>query len=74
LEENPHEKQEVEKEQAEVEQTTFTLDMDNSESSDDAVETPRDSAAMKSNTAIGTGTGGWGVIKIPDHFSLISSL
>lgn len=63
LEENPHEKPEVEKEQADIEQTTFTLDMDNSESSDDTVETPRDSPAMKSNTAIGTGTGGLGVFK-----------
>lgn len=53
LEENPHEKDVVEKEQADIEQTSISLDMENS--SDDVVETPRDTVAMKSNTAIGAG-------------------
>lgn len=56
LEENPHEKDVVEKEQADIEQTSISLDLENSESSDDVVETPRDTVAMKSNTAIGAGT------------------
>ncbi|XP_061189436.1 proteoglycan 4-like [Saccostrea echinata] len=56
LEENPHEKEEVVKEQVEIEQATLSLDVDNTESSDD-VESPRESSAMKSNTAIGTGSG-----------------
>lgn len=55
LEENPHEKDVVEKEQADIEQTSISLDLENSESSDDVVETPRDTVAMKSNTAIGAG-------------------
>ena len=55
LEENPHEKDEVEKEKVEIEQTSISLDLESSESSDDVVETPRDSSAMKSNTAIGAG-------------------
>lgn len=58
LEENPHEKDVVEKEQADLEQTSISLDLENSESSDDVVETPRDTVAMKSNTAIGAGTSG----------------
>lgn len=55
LEENPHEKGVVEKEQADFEQMSISLDLENSESSDDVVETPRDTVAMKSNTAIGAG-------------------
>ncbi|XP_062584235.1 mucin-2-like [Saccostrea cucullata] len=56
LEENPHETEEVVKEQVEIEQATLSIDVDSTESSDD-VDSPRESSTMKSNTAIGTGSG-----------------
>lgn len=56
LEENFYEKDVVEKEQADIEQTFISLDLENFEFSDDVVEILRDIVVMKFNIVIGVGT------------------
>lgn len=56
LEENFYEKDVVEKEQADIEQTFISLDLENFEFSDDVVEISRDIVVMKFNIVIGVGT------------------